>query len=143
MKIFILFIFIFLLSFACTRINRNEQEYYKDQKAIRHGIVPIRSEVASNSITQKMNQSSEKLGEQIFKRDCIRCHGVTGEGNGPDAQYQRNKPANLKETVNSVKHFDFYMTISQMDGSMPGWFHPYTDEERRQITAYLKTLKSE
>jgi mono/diheme cytochrome c family protein len=40
-----------------------------------------------------------------------------------------------------LKHFDFYLSISQMDGSMPGWNHPYTDEERKAIAAYLKTFK--
>ena len=126
---------------ACSQVNQKEQSYYQEQKNIRHGIVPTKPNVSQVNIQAKLEKDITKIGEQIYTRDCLRCHGATGEGNGPEAKNQERPPMNLKQTVNQVKHFDFYLSISQMDGSMPGWNHPYTDEERRAIAAYLKTFK--
>jgi mono/diheme cytochrome c family protein len=135
------FLLFSLFIFSCSQINPKEQSYYQDQKKLRHGIVPIKPNVSQVNIQVKLEKDITKIGEQIYTRDCLRCHGATGEGNGPDAKNQERQPMNLKQTVNQVKHFDFYLSISQMDGSMPGWNNPYTDEERKAIAAYLKTFK--
>ncbi|MFZ4715852.1 MAG: c-type cytochrome [Bacteriovoracaceae bacterium] len=129
-----------LFLFGCSQVNQKEQTYYQQQKRMRHGIVPVRPNVSEVSVPHQGSKDQTKIGEQIFMRDCARCHGDTGEGNGPEAKNQERPPVNLKLAVREMNHFDFFFSISQMEKSMPGWDHPYTDEERKAIAAYLKTL---
>jgi mono/diheme cytochrome c family protein len=35
-------------------------------------------------------------GRVLFARDCAGCHGMTGEGNGPEAEFLSDPPANLR-----------------------------------------------
>jgi len=39
--------------------------------------------------------SAQSVGEQIFLKNCITCHGVTGHGDGPRAIHLKTRPADL------------------------------------------------
>ena len=35
-------------------------------------------------------------GEAIYNKHCVKCHGITGLGNGPEASSQPGPPANFQ-----------------------------------------------
>lgn len=38
---------------------------------------------------------AQSVGEQLFRENCVACHGVTGHGDGPDAAQLNTPPADL------------------------------------------------
>ena len=40
-------------------------------------------------------QPTVAQGKELFRQYCVRCHGVSGTGDGPDAPTLKKKPANL------------------------------------------------
>lgn len=135
----ILFISLVLLA-ACSRINQSSRDYYQEQHKVRHGLVPL-TVAKPRPVSSKLKDESIARGKVLYERDCLRCHGASGVGDGPDAGKQKHKPMNLRETVMEVRDFEFYLSISQWQGEMPGWKEPYSAADREDIAAYLKTFR--
>lgn len=130
----IIIIALILLAYSCSRVNQESRDHYNAKK-IRHGIVPL-----SQNVVQKLSKESVKRGEAIYRQHCLACHGKNGEGNGPLAS--RNPgPANLRKLAREVRNFNFFMSISQWQGDMPGWKQPFTSSERDDLVAYIKSLR--
>lgn len=129
-----------LLASACARINPDEHAYYDQKSRMRHGIVPL-PPTKTPTLGQKLDDSRVAHGEILYQQDCARCHGKTGLGDGPEASAQKHPPANLRKTVREVRRFSFYLSISQWEGSMPGWKHPYSSDDREDLVAYLETFR--
>jgi mono/diheme cytochrome c family protein len=45
----------------------------------------------------KIEMSTLKLGQVVYQKRCVQCHGVTGDGNGPAAQYLYPKPRDYRK----------------------------------------------
>ncbi len=58
-------------------------------------------------------QSSVTRAAPIFKANCVPCHGVSGQGDGPAARTLSPRPANL-----TAPHVD-----QHPDGQIYGWIH--------------------
>ena len=125
------FLLVLLLVFSCTRLNTVEREVYA-HKQMRHGIVPL-STPKPITIKKEMQKESFQRGQVIYQKNCLECHGENVKGDGVLAKQQKVKPANLQRTLKEVEHFEFYLSISQMQGEMPGWRTPldHRDRERR------------
>ena len=54
--------------------------------------------IGLTSTGSQAQEPTENLaqGEAIYQKHCLRCHGVTGEGNGPEASSQIVPPANFQ-----------------------------------------------
>jgi high-affinity iron transporter len=54
-----------------------------------------------------------KRGKEIFAKNCISCHGLTGLGDGPDGKKLDPKPSNFHnlERMNTISAFHCYNTI--------------------------------
>lgn len=127
---------------ACSRVNVAEQTNYAEQSKMRHGLVPAEVPLKKlKPISSLIKDAQLQRGKELFNRDCASCHGENGEGQGPLAAQQEQRPANLRKTVSEVEHFEFYLSVSQWEGSMPGWKSPYTAEDREAIALYLKTFR--
>lgn len=130
---------------SCSRFNVQEHEAYQE-KRIRHGLIPLETyEVAKKgNIVIKLDAASVKRGEVVYQQNCIKCHGPTGEGSDskeftPPLTYV----ANLKKAVNEVESFDFYISISNWKGTMPGWKNLLTEENKKDVANYIKTFASQ
>lgn len=138
MKVIMLMALTIMLT-SCSQINVDEQERYRQKNtahtSFRHGIVPV-----SSVPVKKFDEVSISRGKTLYENHCISCHGPKGEGNGPLAAEQKIPPANLKKIVNEVPDFDFFMSISNWKGNMPGWKEKFTQTELDDIKSYLKTL---
>ncbi len=93
-----------------------------------------------------------KIGRALYERNCARCHGITGAGDGPDAPHLYPRPRNF--TLGAYKfrttasgtpptEEDVFRTITEgLPGtSMPDWRN-LSDEERWQLVSYLQRLST-
>jgi mono/diheme cytochrome c family protein len=124
---------------SCSQVNRAERE--ANEARMRHGIIPIDHEVSEKPLAEKLDQALVEQGRVLYKADCLRCHGAEGRGDGPDAIALKLHPANLRATVQEVRNFRFYMSISRWQATMPGWKTPYSEADLEALTAYLKTFR--
>lgn len=126
---------VFGLLLSCSHINRESRDYYRN-KNFRHGIVPL-----SSGTVKKLNEASIARGKVLYQKNCLSCHGETGQGDGPAASLQESSPANLRKLSREVPNFQFFMSISQWQGTMPGWKEKFNPAEREDLAAYIKTFK--
>lgn len=94
----------------------------------------------------------EHRGKGLYRRYCVGCHGVRGDGNGENAPYIDPKPRDF--TVATFKcrstptgslplDTDLYETISRgiHASGMPSW-SPLPRPQREELIAYVKTLSA-
>jgi cytochrome c oxidase cbb3-type subunit 2 len=83
-----------------------------------------------------------------YRRYCVGCHGVEGDGEGENAQWLDPKPRNFTlaqfkcrstPTGTMPTDQDLYNTLGRglVNSNMPAWF-PLTDQERVDLVAYVK-----
>ena len=88
------------------------------------------------------------VGAPIYKRFCIGCHGVLGDGEGENAQWIDPKPRNFTIAIFRCRSTptgtlptdsDLYDTIGRgmLNSNMPHWL-PLTNEDRVNLVAYVK-----
>lgn len=134
-------LFLILLGLGCSQINSKSQQHYREEKQMRHGLIPVEDNTSMKPLPEKFDSISITRGEVIYRRDCAACHGLEGRGDGLLASEQDRPVANLRQTVKEVPHFKFYMSVSQWQGTMPGWKKHYDETDREDLVAYLKTFR--
>lgn len=131
-----------IMSVSCSRINVESQERYRqlhsESKTIRHGIIPL----STKAVVKIPDEASISRGKTLYINHCLACHGESGKGNGPKALEQKSSPINLQKLVQEVPDFDFFISISNWQGDMPGWKEKFNSSELEDIKSYLKTLKT-
>ncbi|MED5619392.1 c-type cytochrome [Ideonella sp. BN130291] len=83
-------------------------------------------------------------GGLVFANYCVTCHGINADGNGRAARLYDPRPANLRMSDKN----DAYMgLIIRMGGEalgrsqfMPPWGAELTDEQMKDIVAYLRSI---
>jgi cytochrome c oxidase cbb3-type subunit 2 len=87
-------------------------------------------------------------GKEVYERNCVGCHGVTGDGNGPAAAFMpRQRPRNFTFGVFKFKHndgpipsdADLLRTITRgvRGTAMPAWLD-LPLEDRLAVIQYVK-----
>ena len=89
------------------------------------------------------SDAAANAGRGIYTQNCAACHGLEGEGNGPNSISLEKKPANF--TRGFYKQYPdafwFYRVSEGVTGTrMPRFNEILTEEERWYLVAYLKTL---
>ncbi|MCC6278711.1 MAG: cytochrome c [Oligoflexia bacterium] len=91
--------------------------------------------------TKSTNTESIERGRAVFAKYCQSCHGVTGQGNGPDAQEFRLHPANLKNVAKALpNHYIFIQINEGKSGGMPRWKDLLTSQDAADVTQYIQSL---
>ena len=83
-------------------------------------------------------------GEQLFRLNCVQCHGEGGQGDGAIAVFlEPRKPANLtSDVVQNKSDGALFLTISNgVPGAMPALNENLTVRERWDVVNYLRTLR--
>lgn len=77
---------------------------------------------------------------------CVSCHGVSGYGDGPNAQELNPKPADLTAPhTNAHTAGDLYWWLSygvKPTSAMPGYSETLSEEERWDLINYLRALST-
>jgi mono/diheme cytochrome c family protein len=97
--------------------------------------------------------SAEQIeaGKRVYFTKCVWCHGVEGSGDGPGADRLWPRPRNFNQGTFKIRHTasgelplpqqDLFQTVTHgLPGSaMPSWEGILTDEQRRNVIAFVTT----
>ncbi|MEZ4499242.1 MAG: c-type cytochrome [Thermomicrobiales bacterium] len=87
------------------------------------------------------NEDSIALGEEIYQRACLTCHGSAGEGDGPSAAGMLPAPADFTDLANHT-HDDAGWYRAIHDGTpgtgMPAFGAQLSDEEIWHVVNYIQ-----
>src|SRR6478672_6466452 len=83
-------------------------------------------------------------GKDIYKSKCQKCHGVSGKGDGPDAD-PKHKPGNLTDSARASRNPDGVMFYKVWNGrakpKMPAFKSELSKDDVWTVIAYAKTLR--
>ena len=85
------------------------------------------------------NQKTIAGGKQLFDQHCVRCHGKSGIGNGPEAKEITPKPSNLTKVSNPSDTY-LFKKISIGNDEMPTWNIELKEKEIWLLTHYIKSF---
>jgi mono/diheme cytochrome c family protein len=95
--------------------------------------------VASSSVLAETHPGNLNDGQRLYQQHCLRCHGATLDGKGPDATSLRVPPANFHTYLSRIKDdAEFEKTIKQFLG-MHNWEDTLTDEQVHDLLAYIRS----
>jgi mono/diheme cytochrome c family protein len=78
-------------------------------------------------------------GKRVFDTHCTRCHGETGDGNGPDAARNARPPANFHQIEVSFQGAAYVIRNGVPGSGMPAW-PLMTPAETQSVTVYMRSL---
>jgi cytochrome c oxidase cbb3-type subunit 2 len=93
------------------------------------------------------------LGEHVYERRCIGCHGVKGDGNGPAAIFFKTRPCDFTSGIFKFRSTpgydslptdnDLFKTVTHglWGTPMPPWY-TISATERLAVIQYIKTFSS-
>ena len=92
-----------------------------------------------------------EAGKRVYFTKCVWCHGVDGAGDGPAADRLWPRPRNFNQGTFKIRHTasgelplpdtDLFLTVTHgLPGSaMPSWEGILTEEQKRQVIAFVTT----
>lgn len=92
-----------------------------------------------------------EAGKRVYFTKCVWCHGVDGAGDGPGADRLWPRPRNFNQGTFKIRHtasgelplpqLDLFQTVTHgLPGSaMPSWEGILTEEQRRNVIAFVTT----
>ncbi len=82
-------------------------------------------------------------GQAVYERNCLRCHGPSGDGTGPDATTLIVPPANFHLPQHRLRtDRELYMAVSEgvLFSPMHGWRGRLTEQDMQDVINYIRTL---
>lgn len=84
-------------------------------------------------------------GRQLFRENCVACHGENGAGNGPAADTLNPKPRDLRARayLDFVTPFHLYqaITLGVAGTAMPEFGEAFSSEQSWSLAFYVMTLR--
>jgi mono/diheme cytochrome c family protein len=104
-------------------------------------LAPVPAEFAGQ--TNPLGADAATAGAEIFKNNCVACHGEQGHGDGPAGASLNPQPKNLAELASAVGDDYLFWRISagKPGTSMVAWKGILTDEQIWQLVSFIRTLK--
>jgi mono/diheme cytochrome c family protein len=123
--------------------DMQDQPSYQHQEAPRlqspHGSVPQKSRM--RLLLAERSQTAAEAGARLFKVNCVHCHGVQGEGDGPVASFLKERPANLKgDEVRTMSEETIYRIVTDGKDMMPSFQGELSPEERVEVAHFVASL---
>ena len=97
----------------------------------------------SNEPLEIASQPDVEQGRDIYRIHCQECHGAEGRGDGPRAPMLAPRPGNLVSAAISAKTDEELLTILAQGvprTAMEGWNERLSDNEQRNVLAYVRSL---
>jgi len=104
-------------------------------------LAPVPAEFAGK--TNPLGADSATAGAEVFKNNCVACHGEQGHGDGPAGAMLNPQPKNLLKlaTVASDDYLYWRINTGKDGTSMVAWKGILTDEQIWQVISFIHTLK--
>jgi mono/diheme cytochrome c family protein len=99
--------------------------------------------VAAISPVLHAGDSPADRGKVLYEQQCLSCHGPQGKGDGPVAPFLSPRPGNLVSAATSVKSDAELLAVisnGKPRTSMPAWRETLSDDQRRDVLAYIRSL---
>lgn len=77
---------------------------------------------------------------ELYRDNCVACHGGKGDGDGPLAKDLDTQPSNLFVMAPRHTDGDLRWKIATGRGEMPGWGDVFSSEQMWNLVHYLKTV---
>lgn len=96
---------------------------------------------------------NEKEGEKLFKKNCVQCHGLTGEANTKIAKMLSTPPANFddpnykdsrgkKLAAYSDEELGNKIKYGSKGTAMPSFKSTLSDEQIKYLVDYVRSFRS-
>jgi len=93
------------------------------------------------SVEAPSDQGRLERGRIIYEQRCLDCHGSEGRGDGRKALSLSPRPGNLISAATSAKSDeDLLKIIANGRTEMPAWKDELSDEQQRDVLAYIRSL---
>jgi mono/diheme cytochrome c family protein len=87
------------------------------------------------------NESSLTVGQKIYQKRCVACHGKTGNGDGPDAADLGIHPAKLSDpAIRTQTDGELFWKITVGKKPMPNYATRLSPTDRWNVINYLRSL---
>ena len=159
---------------AAERYSRTSGEIENQEKATRINrhfselSIMIEKKVDSQKVWEKVNHLNSQLitifgikinkvpvtpisltnGKKIFEINCAKCHGLTGNGDGPEAKKHNPSPAVLSNPKltgdkNTVAYDNFeVINVGIANTAMKSWTGILSEAQIWDVTYYLRTFSN-
>lgn len=89
-----------------------------------------------------------KAGLEVHKKNCVRCHGERGKGDGPAAKLLKTKPTDWsdKAKMSGMSDQDLFKVITKGGEAagksklMPAFGGKLSDQEVNNVIAFIRSL---
>jgi mono/diheme cytochrome c family protein len=127
---------------GCSR-DMQEQPSYQPQEAPRRhspaGSVPRGSRAILSTVQR--HDRSPASGQEVYRVNCLHCHGPGGIGDGVVAGYLKELPANLlSRAVQDKPQSELYDIVTHGKDMMPAFRGELSADERNAVARYVKSL---
>src|SRR5262245_42226025 len=106
--------------------------------------IPAGAENEKSPLT--VNPTVVAAGQKLFSKNCQRCHGKLGKGDGPDAEPKHRKdmdltnPARVDDNPDGVVFYRIWN--GRKSPKMPVFSRELTKEQAWALVAYVQTLRA-
>lgn len=99
--------------------------------------------LAGGWVSAQSAKGDPKNGQLVYEKNCLRCHGIHLEGDGPDGRFLIVAPANLQALRSRTKtDWELLLAISHGVAFTPmhGWRDRLTQEQIQDVLAYIRMM---
>jgi mono/diheme cytochrome c family protein len=99
--------------------------------------------VLSAWVGAQSERGNPKAGQTIYEQHCLHCHGMAGDGNGPDAAFLVVAPANFQSARSRSKTDVELMNVIMYGvvfSPMHGWGGRLTEQQMWDVLSYIRAL---
>ena len=109
-----------------------------------HGMGDWKVPEKSKKIKNPVNADGKSIsrGKELYKVNCLLCHGEKGNGKGPISADLKVKPGNFtdKQMMQMMTDGEIFYKISKGEDLMPAWEGKLKENERWDLVNYIKTF---
>jgi len=99
--------------------------------------IPLAANKVSNPVPK--NEETVAKGQIIYNKHCVRCHGLSGGGDGTDQKVEYGLSTIMPELTDGA----LFWKLTVGAGKMPSVARELTETERWLVINYLRTFNDD